>query len=194
MYQILTTVNGLVYGMQDRFYNPEETDTGQGKKRGKDSWKKELPFKAYIDKKGMYFPTDSIKMMLIGNKHRRGAAQILGSDIEKAKGTKYKSLAIGCIWVVGTKDTGKVYIEPIRKTFDDYDERSFINANGGRGLPRRPIFKTPWSLTFLIQVTDDNIDETFVRSMFEVAGLRCGVGAYGPTFGRFAIGKWEIVK
>jgi len=194
MYQILCTVNGLVTGMQDRFYNPEELDLGKGKRRGKDSWKKELPLKAYVDKKGMYFPVDNIRMMLIGNKHRRGSAQILGSEIQKSKGTMYKSMATGCIWIVGTKDTDKVHIEPIRKTYDDYDERSFINATGSRSLTRRPLFKTPWSLTFIIQVTDNNIDETFVRSLFEVAGLRCGIGAYGPTFGRFVIDKWEIVK
>lgn len=194
MYEIRCKFKGLVAKMDDRFFNPEETDPGGGKKRGKDAWKKQLVKKAYFDKKGAYVPADNIRMMLIGNKYRRGAALILGSEIEKKKGAMYKSMVEGCIWVIGPKDSQKVYIEPKRKTFDDYDERSFINANGGRGLTRRPIIKTPWSLTFIIQVTDDRIDETWVRQLFDCAGLRCGVGAYGPTFGRCVIEKWEIVK
>ena len=194
MYQTECVFKGLVPMMHDRFFNPEEVEEGGAKARGKDAWKKLLPFKAYIDKKGAYIPADNLRMMLIGNKNRRGAAQILGSDIKKTKGTQYKSLCMGCIWVIGPDDPQKVYLSPKRKSFDDYDERSFINASGSRSLTRRPIFKTPWSLTFLIQVTDDRVDETLVRELFETAGLRCGVGAYGPTFGRCLIESWKVVE
>lgn len=193
MHDIKATFTGLVPMMHDRFFNLEEVETSGAKLTGKGAWKKLLPFKAYIDEKGAYIPTDNLRMMLIGNKHRRGAAQILGSDIQKAKGAKYKSLCTSCIWVVGPDDPQKVYLSPKRKSYDDYDERSFINATGSRSLTRRPIFKTPWSLEFIIQVTDDRIDESLVRELFEVAGMRCGVGAYGPTFGRCTITGWEVV-
>lgn len=191
-YQIECTLEGVVPMMQDRYFNPEELENP--KQKGKDAWKKELPHKAYIDKKGLYVPSDNIRMMLIGNKHRPGAAAILGSYIETKKKTEYVSLCKGCIWVVGPDDPQKVYVDPKRKTYDDYDERSFINANGSRSLTRRPIVKAPWRLTFIIQVTDDRIDETKVRELFDVAGLRCGVGAYGPTFGRCVVAHWQVIE
>ena len=178
--------------MFDRF-NPAILDMPK-KKKSKDDWKKELPLKIWQDSKGVYVPTDNIRMMLIGNKHRIGAAKILGSYIETKKGTEYLNFCKSCLWVVGTTDPQKVYIMPKRKTFDDYDERSFINANGSRSLTRRPIFKTPWSFEFIVQVTDDNYSPEKVKEFFDVAGLRCGLGAYGPTFGRFLVKEWELKK
>jgi len=192
MYEMDVELTGLVPMMHDRFFNPEEVDTSGAKLTGKDAWKKLLPFKAYIDKNGAFIPTDNLRMMLIGNKHRRGAAQILGSDIQKAKGSKYKSICVACIWVLGKVDPQKVYLSPRRATFDDYDERSFINATGSRSLTRRPIFNVPWKLDFIVQVTEDRIDESLVRELFDVAGLRCGVGAYGPTFGRCRVTAWQL--
>lgn len=192
MYEILCTYTGIATMMQDRFFNQEEVDKGQSKKRGKDAWRGEWPLKAYVDKKTghLYVPADNIRMMLIGNKLRVGAAKILGSYIEKKKATEYLSLCESFIFVKGAdqSDTDKVFIDPRRKLCDeDYDERSFINAAGSRSLTRRPIIREPWSLTFRIQVLDDTIDPTLVRDLFNVAGLRCGVCAYGPTFGRCVI-------
>lgn len=194
MYEINCTYQGLVPMMHDRLFNPEELEIGASKKRGKNAWKELLKYQMYYDKKGVYLPADNIRMMLIGNRFRPGAAEIQGSYIETKKGKKYKKTCESCIWVIGTEDPQKVYLNPRRKTFDDYDERSFINAQGSRSLKRRPIFKCPWSLQFIIQVVDDRIDESFVRTLFEVAGLRCGAGAYGPTFGRCVITQWSIIN
>lgn len=192
MYQVKCKINGIVAAMQDRYAFPQESETP--KKKAKSSWKDDLPTKAYVDKKGMYFPTDNIRMMLIGNKLRMGSAKILGSQIETKKGSVYLNFCKACVWVVGIEDSVKVYLKPKRKTFDDYDERTFINAAGSRSITRRPIAKTPWSLEFIVQVTDDGFDQSKIREMFEVAGMRCGVGAYGPTFGRFVIDKWEVME
>jgi hypothetical protein len=179
--------------MQDRYYNPEEAEQGT-KKKSRGVWKKELTKKLYVDKGGVYFPVDNIRMMLIGNKFRPGAAKVLGSYIEKNKATEYLSFCKGCVWIRGIKHARKVYLEPVRKTYDDYDERSFVGATKARGLTRRPLFCTPWSLTFMIEVTSDLFDQSKIRELFDVAGLRCGLGAYGPTFGRFQVTGWELVE
>lgn len=195
MYEIHATFEGLVPMLHDRFFDPEQVEKGGSKKKGKDAWKKELELSAYFDKKGVYLPADNIRMMLIGNSQRRGAAQILGSDIESSKGTKYKSLCEGCIFVRGKDDPQKVYLDPKRKfNPNDYDERAFPDKNGQRHLKRRPLFKTPWRLHFIIDVADDRVDESFVRELFDVAGTRCGAGAYGPTFGRCIITRWDVRK
>jgi len=125
-----------------------------------------------------------------------GAAKILGSHVEKNKGTQYLQMCKSSIWVLGPKDPLKIYIEPKRTTYDDIDERSFptLKGKGGcsRKITRRPLINLPWSLFFIIQVTDNQIHESKVRELFDLAGLRCGVCAYGPTFGRCVIDKWEV--
>ncbi len=192
MYEIKASFTGMVPLMFDRFFNPEETEIT--KKKSKQAWKEMLDYQYYHDSNGAYIPSDSIRMMLIGNQFRKGSAYILGSYIEKKKGTEYLNFAKSCIWVMGETDPMKVYIQPSRTTFDDYDERTFVNATGSRSIKRRPIFKTPWTVEFIIQVTDDIFDQSKIRELFDVAGLRCGMGAYGPTFGRCLIDKWEILK
>ena len=107
MYQVKATFTGIVPIMFDRFFNIEDTQ-GKAKKKSKITWKEELPLKMYQDKVGVYVPTDNIRMMLIGNKHRKGAAKILGSYIEKAKGTEYVEFCSSCVWVLGDKDPQKV--------------------------------------------------------------------------------------
>ncbi|HEG43269.1 MAG TPA: hypothetical protein ENH94_04385 [Phycisphaerales bacterium] len=142
-------------------------------------------------------------MMLLGNAARRGATAILGSDIESNKGTFYKSFCEGCVWITSIVDDEKVYYMPLRKwdpkDEDQVDVRSFLTGSGkklARKIIERPLVKTPWSLTFIITVTDDNFPEKKLRKLFDVAGLRCGVGSYGPKFGRCKIpkdGGWEVV-
>lgn len=192
MYEIDCTYKGLVPSMHDRFFNPEELDSPT--KKSKKSWKPELAFKLHTGPKGVCVPADNIRMMIIGNKLRKGSAKILGSFIEKGKGTLYENFAKSCIWVLGHDDPLRVYYEPIRKTFDDYDERSFINATSSRSLTRRPLIMLPWTLSFRIQVTANDLDQSKVKELFEVAGLRCGVGAYGPTFGRCVVAQWDVVN
>lgn len=192
MYEIECIYEGLVPMMQDRFFDPGQLEQGSKKKKSKDSWRVELPLKAYIDDHGAYLTADNIRMMLIGNKYRKGAVDIQGSYFETQKGKQYKTLVNASVWVLGVKDPEKVYIEPKRKTFDAYDERSFVNPKTGRGITRRPLFKLPWRLPFIIQVTDDRLTQDFIRTLFDLAGLYCGAGAYGPKFGRCIVKEWKL--
>lgn len=183
MYEVKCEIDGIVPIMFCRF--PLPAKPGDRKKKKKQT----LEEKIWLDKKGVYIPTDNLRMMLIGNKHRTGAAKIYGSEYESKKGTKYLNFCKACVWVVG--DNNKVYFQPTRKICDDVDIRSFINATGGRDTLERPILNTPWSLSFSVQVTDESVPEDIVKEFFTVAGLRCGLGVYGPTFGRFVVKKWE---
>lgn len=173
------------YPMPDRQGKPTA-------RKGKKDIEAELEGKAYKDERGMYLPADNIRMSLIGNRFRTGAADILGSTIERQKGKKYRNFCKACVWVLGTEEpTDKVYFEPLRKTWDDTDVRSFITSKGGRDVCERPMIRTPWSLTFTIHVTDETFAEGKIRELFEVAGLRCGLGVHGPTFGRFIVKEWK---
>jgi hypothetical protein len=191
MYEIQAKYVGVVPMMMHRFADPTQTEK-PAKKKAKGRNEADIKAALHVDKKGVFVPADNIRMMLIGNKHRQGAAKIQGSYIEKGKGTEYLNMVKSCIWVLGPDDPQKVYLEPNRRTHDDVDARSFINAAGSRSMAYRPILTLPWSLSFTIQVVDDNIDESKVRQFFDVAGLRCGVCAYGPTFGRCVIEQWQV--
>lgn len=187
MYEVTCTIEGIVPIMFSRFPLPTgPSDTRKQKPQT-------IPEKMWIDKKGAYIPTDNLRMMLIGNKFRTGAAKIYGTHVESGKGTKYLDFCKACVYVVG--DKGKVYFKPKRTKHDDTDIRSFINAGKppSRSTTERPVLNTPWSLTFTVQVTDDSIPEHIVRRFYETAGLRCGLGVYGPTFGRFIVKEWKAI-
>jgi hypothetical protein len=167
------------------------------KTKGATDAKQTLEEMAYKDETGMYIPSDNIRQMLIGNKARKGAAEILGSYIEAKKGGEYRSFCDSCIWVIGPDDPEKVYYKPLRKTWDGTDLRSILSGKGkslGRQWVERPLIKTPWSLTFFVHVMDDNFEQGKVKEFFEVGGLRCGLGVYGPKFGRYRVVEWEVQK
>lgn len=178
-------LDGIVPIMFNRFPMVKPGDTTKQKKQT-------LKEKVWVDKKGMYIPTDNLRMMLIGNKHRTGAAKIYGSTIESKKGTQYINFCKACVWPMGIKDPQKAYFTPTRTTWDDTDVRSFINAAGSRSTTERPILTTPWSVEFEIQVTDPVFDMEKIKAFYEIAGMRCGLGVYGPTFGRFVVAEWEV--
>ena len=191
MYQVEVMVEGVAEALQDRYPLPVP---GEAKKhKGKNDAEKELRDKAYVDDRGIYIPADSIRMSLIGNRFRTGAAKILGSTIETAKGTRYLDFCKACVWVLGIEDPLKVYYEPLRPTWDDVYVTPFINAAGSKSVSKRPLIKMPWSLRFIVQVTDDTFTPAKIREFFEVSGLRCGLGAYGPRFGRFVIKEWKVL-
>ncbi len=185
---IKCTIEGVVPIMFCRFPLPKKPGDKTKKKP------QTLEEKVWVDEKGMYIPADNLRQMLIGNKHRTGAAMIYGSHYESKKGKKYIDFCKACVWVVGCEDDFNVYFKPNRKTWDDTDIRSFINVNGGRDITERPLIKTPWSLTFIIHVTDDSVQPDTIRAFYDVAGTRCGLGVYGPTFGRFIVTEWEVLE
>lgn len=186
MYEVNCKIEGIVPIMFCRF--PLPAGPGDTKKKKKQT----IEEKMWVDENGVYIPADNLRMLLIGNRFRPGAAKIYGSEYESKKGTKYLNFCKACVWVVG--DNGKVYFAPKREKQDDTDIRSFINATGGRDTTERPVLNTPWSLSFTVQVTDDSVPPEIVEQFFKVAGLRCGLGVYGPTFGRFIVKEWEITE
>lgn len=195
MYKIKVKVEGLVPLMMHKYPMPDP-DTGKlppSSAKGKTAREAMIKGCMHMDKKGVFMPADNFKMILIGNQYRRGAAKIYGTEIKKNKATLITSQCEGYIWVTAPDGSNKIYMQPKRKTWDDTDIRSFITSKGGRDYTERPIMNPPWSFEFIIQVVDDNIEESFVRELYELAGLRCGIGAYGPTFGRFIVTEWEVI-
>lgn len=74
------------------------------------------------------------------------------------------------------------------------DSRSVVNkATGGRTMSYRPRFES-WELSFEMEVNDDRADAEAIKEVLVLAGMRQGIGAYRPRFGRFEVVKFEEAK
>lgn len=76
----------------------------------------------------------------------------------------------------------------------EVDGRSVVNqTTGGRAMSYRPRLEN-WELDFEMEVNDDRADAEAIKEVLRLAGLRNGIGAYRPRFGRFEITKFKQVK
>ena len=194
MYKIRVKIEGLAPIMFHKFPMPDP-DTGKlppSNKKGKGDREAIIKGMMHMDKKGVFMPADNFRMILIGNKHRKGAASIYGNEIEKRKGPEYESKCEGYVWAISLDGSNKIYIEPHKDTWDETDIRSFITSTGGRDYTERPIINPPWSFEFYLHVTDEKFEASVIKELYELGGLRCGLGAYGPTFGRYEVTVWEV--
>lgn len=69
------------------------------------------------------------------------------------------------------------------------------NPNGGEAVALcRPRFDA-WSMTFLIEIYEDEIGENTIRELMDKAGRRCGLADYRPQrkgiFGQFLVERWD---
>lgn len=192
MYEIKCTIEGLVEVLYNR--PPMEIPGGRAPKKRQTNREALLKEKIYVDRKGVYMPVDNIEMMLIGSTARTGAAKILGSYIETNKGTEYTNFCKGCIWITALDGSKKLHWQPNRKTWDGTDVRSFPDKSQQRHTAERPMIKTPWKLTFVIHVTEDTWSPDMVKRFFDVAGMRVGLGSYGPKFGRFLVKEFVDLR
>jgi len=187
--RVRCTVSGLKPFLQNRFIIPKEGDKPT-------KVREDVPLEQmmYCDENGIYFPTDNFRMMILGNQKRPGAAQIYGSYIVGGKkGKEYRTLAKACLWVRGLSGEDNIYVAPPRKTYDAFDERSYVMKTG-RKVIRRPMVNLPWSFTFRLHIFGKSLTEPLVRAFYDVAGIHCGIGDYGPEFGAFKIADWISEK
>ena len=67
------------------------------------------------------------------------------------------------------------------------DGRSVVNkTTGGRTMSYRPRLES-WELEFTMEVNDDRADADAIKEVLTLAGMRQGIGAYRPRFGRFEV-------
>jgi hypothetical protein len=185
-YRVRVKVEGLVPMLHDK-YPLNKNDDGSRTKVDPP-----VESKLHHDKKGVFVPADNLRQMLLGNRKRQGACKVLGTYFRSKKATEYATLVNGALYVQGLEDPQKVYLEPLRKKWDQVDKRAFM-SDSGRKISKRPQMNTPWSLEFMVYVYTDALPEEIVKQLFTVAGQFCGIGAYGPKFGRYRIVGWEML-
>lgn len=86
-------------------------------------------------------------------------------------------------------------LAPLGTTRWDYEDkrRVVIQRNGINRV--RPAFKPGWKATFVLQIgLPEYIGEIELRDTIEKAGKFVGVGDFRPTYGRFDIVEWKLLK
>ncbi|MDR0615986.1 MAG: hypothetical protein LBG29_04180, partial [Synergistaceae bacterium] len=72
-------------------------------------------------------------------------------------------------------------------------QRVTIQRNG---ITRtRPAFTKGWRCEFtLTSILPEYISPEFLRTLVDGAGKFIGIADFRPTYGRFAVSKWELIR
>lgn len=75
---------------------------------------------------------------------------------------------------------------------DDFAFRKAARNQRGRVIRVRPIFRA-WSVTFDLEVFQEEINKTQVADLIKAAGRHTGLGDWRPKFGRFVVESMKEV-
>lgn len=76
----------------------------------------------------------------------------------------------------------------------DYEDRRRVQIQRNGVTRTRPAMQAGWKVTFLLQVlVPEYIDSSLLNSAIAQAGRLVGIGDFRPTFGRFAVTKFEVL-
>lgn len=178
------TIKGIAPLLQHRF--SEESLTGTSKvgsniKNPNAEQKREIASNfLYLDnKKQVVVPSNMIEAAMI--------ASATEFRLAGAGKKTYKEMAKSSMFVFPE-------LIPLKDQKWEVDGRAVVNSNTkGRSMSYRPRFEK-WELSFTLDVTDPRADNEAIKGILETAGLRKGIGAYHPKFGRFEISKFTPVK
>lgn len=176
-------IKGIAPLLQHRYLFKDEKDQMAKKSAGRKDYSSEWKTAMYWDDTiGMYEPSN----------HLEGAMQKAASNFQiPGKGKKtYKDLFKSSVFVTpeniqfglnGSPDklveSGKLHIH-----------RALVRVNRAGVERLRPMLKS-WSLSFELQVLEDQIEPDAVKQILEYAGRYVGIGDYRPKYGRFTVSK-----
>jgi hypothetical protein len=178
MYKVEVKIKGVVPLLQHRFPT-EKAEKKSVRSTGdrSEEYAKEAVNALYKDERGMiYQPADHILGALA---KAAGDFKITGRG-RKTYRDMFKSS------VVVTPDA-----IPHEKPTWEVDRRPVV-IKGSRILRERPKFMD-WSLSFNIEVLEDQLPDEVLKDVLEQAG-KVGIGDYRPRFGRFMVTKFERVQ
>lgn len=178
-------IHGTITGTADLLFNQmvrSELDGIQGKARGnrtEQSYINEAAEKCPTDEDGnAYIPSWTFK-------------KVLWTGAYKGK-VKDGRANIGDTLIATVFVEGKIHLTP-----NIYD---YIHQAPGRIPPKtgatrmiyRPAFRAGWIAEFHLVVLDNRVPSDSIRLSLEEAGIRGGIGAWRPEYGRFVVSAWEV--
>ena len=77
----------------------------------------------------------------------------------------------------------------------DYEDRRRVVIQRSAITRVRPAMRKGWRATVELMVSvPEYIDPTFLQQIITKAGLLVGVGDFRPTYGRFGISNFDVLK
>ena len=174
MVKVEVSVEGVAPLLMNKFVVENSTNS----KRGKRVYipEEEAEKKTYRTSDGkLYLPNTHFK-----------ASMVKASTDFKMKGMKsYKDYV-----------KSGVFINQQEIVLDQQEYEIFecpVVIQSARVMSWRPMFKK-WSCSFVMEITDDFIDQTTLKEILVTAGKYKAVGDYRPEYGRFKVTKFKVLK
>jgi len=191
MYAVNVTIQGTAPLMQHRFPMPELSTMSKGgtKHTGAKDYTQEWKEYLYTSNGMIIQPASHIEGAMV-----KAAASF---KITGKRGKSYKDLFSANVFIDPIEIPHNI---PIPDELDcDADKQLYIDMRPvivmrARVVRLRPTFKAGWSLSFTINVIDDELPFEILSDVLNLAGKTVGIGDYRPKFGRFMVTKFELVK
>lgn len=187
MYSVNVTVRGISPLMQHRYSltAAKKASPNAGQPDHSGEWRDAL----YADKNGIYQPSDH----LLGTMTKAAAA----FKISGKRGKSFKDLIQSSIVI--TPDHIPHNMPVPAELDDDADKPLYVDVRPvvvvrARVLRYRPMFHAGWSLSFVLEVADDDIPVATLNEILAYAGKAVGIGDFRPRFGRFMVERFEVTK
>ena len=140
-----------------------------------DSWKDLL----YKDKEGIYIPAKQIRESLVNG----------GKAIKKKPYGSFKGV-VQSYFIIKPE---KIYIG--KQEPDEINESYPARKDGMRVRKLQPEFNPGLTIEFELLSSNDDIDESTIKLVFEKAGLENGVGAWrAGGYGRYELVDFKKIK
>lgn len=186
MKTIKVEIKGISPLLQHRFPDVGEQEKKSKKRTGSPDYSEDVYMALYCEKlthdedgkyvaEGIYQPASHIEGALI--------KAAVNFKISGKRGKTYKDLVKACVFVKP---------DAIALNEDwEIDKRPVV-IQRARIIRARPKFEK-WSLSFDIEIHDDQLAIEVLKEILDYAGTSVGIGDYRPRFGRFMVTKFKEV-
>lgn len=198
MYQINASIEGTAGLLQHAFGTAALGDIQQGasKRTGSPDYSLEWLATMYVDRNGyLVQPASHIEGALV-----RAAA----SFKQKGKGGKtWKDAIKAYCYVLPDEITHYRNGQPVKapgaellEAPTEYLSVSIMRVKVQRAAVARSrlLIAPGWQLNFCIEVHDEQARPDVVQAVLEESGRAVGIGDYRPRYGRFTVGKFEVIE
>jgi len=150
--------------------------------------------KVYQENGFLVLPSLNVMSFLSAQNTESATQRVVGRGFKEVCKAALSYVTIEEMSIPFTRD-GK----PIRASEDEL-ERHFAVARVMKGklsVPNpkeRPLLKTPWELTFTINILETpSLREELLKKIFEQGGHAVGLGTFRGVFGKFKVDSWKTV-
>lgn len=192
MYLVDVTIKGDAPLLQHRFPVPDLASMTKGgtKQTGAKDYTEEWREHLYVTKDNqVYQPATHIEGALVKSS--------VNFKITGKRGKTYKDLFRAAVFV--TPEEILHDVDEPDELDTDADKYLYLDMRPvviqrARIVRIRPAFKPGWTLSFQIQVIDDQINEVLVQDVLTLAGKSVGIGDFRPKFGRFSVVEFKVLE